>query len=172
MTSRLSPRRTLLALALLGVVLLPLLGCGYTTRRLTAYPEAQTIAVVPFENLGYRRDLELRLTQAVVDEIRERTALAITTPDRADLVLTGQVKAEEDTVIQNVDRSSSLSRLRGRATIRITDRLTGDVRTTATLEDYVEFQPPRMDERIEGRTTDAWVRRVARSIVDELESPY
>lgn len=167
-----SPTLRIAARLLLFVGALSPAACGYTTTRLDAWPEARTVAVVPFENTGYRRDLELRLTQAVADEIRARTSLALTTPAAADLVVSGQVDASEQTVIQNLDRTAALQRLDGTLTVTVRERRTGRVLRQQDVSTYQEFRPGRLEERVDGRTTDAWVARVARRVVDLLERQF
>jgi len=49
-------------------------GCsGYSTSRLVAEPGVSSIAVMQFDNQTYRRDIEMRLTQIVAQEVRART---------------------------------------------------------------------------------------------------
>lgn len=93
---RAGPGRTVLALGLL----LCCLGagpCGY--RRLDAGgalpPEIKTLAVRPFTNQTLRYRIEQRFTAAVIEEILRRRlpVTLVSDPDRADAVLSGDIKA-------------------------------------------------------------------------------
>jgi hypothetical protein len=148
--------------------------CGYSTRRLTSeLGSARTISVLPFANTGFRRDLELRLTQAVVEELRARTSLALATADRADLLLQGTVTAGESVVIQDEDRNDPiLKRLEGGVQVRVTDRRTGAVVKEFNVADVVEFAPGRRGQSLAGSATDEWARRVAQRVVQGLEASF
>lgn len=71
--------------------------CGY--RRLDAGgalpPEIKTLAVRPFTNQTLRYRIEQRFTAAVIEEILRRRlpVTLISDPDRADAVLSGDIKA-------------------------------------------------------------------------------
>ena len=80
-------------------------GCGYSSRRLTEVEGARTIAVSTFANAGYRRDLERRLTQAVLAALRSTTSYAIAAPESADLVISGRMSAEESVI--NLDENDN-----------------------------------------------------------------
>jgi hypothetical protein len=76
----------LLALALLS-------GCGYTAGPLST-GGAETIAVAVFDNDTFRREIEVELTQAVVDEVHARTALRLVDDAAgADLVVRGVIRS-------------------------------------------------------------------------------
>ena len=83
--------------------------------------------MVPFENTGFRRDLELRLTEAVVREIRTRSSLAIGQPMTADLVITGSMSAVEDAVGLTPEQRPIQKRLRGTLVVVVKERRTGRV---------------------------------------------
>jgi hypothetical protein len=143
--------------------------CGYSTRRLTEVRGARTIAVLPFTSPGYRRDLDLRLTQAVVERIRASTSLAIGSPASADLVLRGEMDAETPVLLQAVDRTVIQQRLKGTARITVTDRRSGRVVRQFPVYATTDFAPGRDGESLEGSATEEWVRRTAIRIVDGLE---
>jgi hypothetical protein len=160
-------RRLLVLLCALAAGTLP--ACGYSTRRLTVLEGSRTIAVLPFTSPGYRRDLDLRLTQAVVEEIRARTSLAIGAPPSADLVLSGVTEAETPVLLQAVDRSVIQQRLKGSTVVTITDRRSGRVVKQFRVYATTDFGPGRDGESLEGSATDEWTRRTALRIVDNLE---
>lgn len=156
------------AAALAALVLLA--ACGYSTRRLADLPAgARTIAVRTFENQGFRRDLELRLTQAVVEEIRARSSYAIGSLAGADLVLSGVMTAEESVVTQDADRNAVQKRLGGTLDVVITDRRTGAVVKRYRASASTEFTPDLRGESLEGSATDEWARRIAERVVQGFE---
>jgi hypothetical protein len=142
-------------------------GCAYSTRRLTDFPSARSIAVLPFENTGFRRDLELRLSQAVVTEIRARTSLAVTTRDRADLLLSGRMSAEEYAIGIAADGSVLQKRLEGTLAVEVRDRASGRLLRRSTVRATEEYRPGLTGEMDAG--TAEWTRRVAEQVVQALE---
>ncbi len=154
-----------------ALLLAPLLlaACGYTTRRLEAFPTARTIAVVPFTSPGYRRDVDLRLTQAVVAEIQARTSYALTAPGQADLVISGVLDLGESVTLQRGDRTPIEKRAQGSLAVTIRDR-SGHVRKEYQVYDTVDFTPGRQNETLEGYAYDEWTRRLAVRVVEGLEA--
>ncbi|MHC5012008.1 MAG: LPS assembly lipoprotein LptE [Planctomycetota bacterium] len=146
-----------------------LVACGYTTRRLESFPGARSIAVMPFHSPGFRRDLDLRLTQAIADQIRARTSFALASPDSADLVLTGTMEASEAVVSQLPDRSVALQRLRGTAEVTVRDRRTGRVVRQFSAFAFTDYEPDPAYLAIEGPAYDEWVRRMSIQVVQGLE---
>jgi hypothetical protein len=66
------------------------IGCGYSTRR--PFPsDYASIHVQIFHNRGFRRDLEFRLTEALVKRIQLETDYKVVQRDRADTILTGEL---------------------------------------------------------------------------------
>ncbi len=154
------------------VALLLLAGCsGYSTERLTDFPGARTIAVLPFENTGFRRDLELRLSAAVARELRARTSLAPATAASADLLLTGRMGAEEVPTILDEAGRVVQQRLAGWLEVRVVERATGRVVREERLGGFEEFRPGTYGESLEGSGTDEWVRRLAERVAQVLERP-
>ncbi len=72
--------------------------CGYTAGFKPA-GGVRTIAVPIFENRTLRRELEFPMTEAVVREIQRRTPLAVTSAEKADLVLRGEIERFDQTVL-------------------------------------------------------------------------
>jgi hypothetical protein len=154
------------------LALAALAACSYSTKRLTDFPGARTIAVLPFENTGFRRDLELRLGQAVATEIRARTNLAFATPQTADLLLTGTASAEEYAIGLDENGQVIQKRLEGVLAVRVTERATGRVRREAFIRATEEFRPLIQGESLAGTGTDEWARRIAEQVVQELEAGF
>lgn len=84
--------RSLLSLCVLSVLCGFFAGCGYTTR--SQFPEnVRTVAVVMFERNKdvYRRDVEIRLTEAIQKRIQQNTPYRLATRGRADTELSGEL---------------------------------------------------------------------------------
>ena len=91
--------------------------------------EVSTVAVGVFENSTYERDIEFELTDALVKEIEARTPYKVTSPGRADTILTGQIRSVERVQLSK----SRLTGLSEEVTYRVTidlawkDRRTGEL---------------------------------------------
>ena len=160
------------ALLLLGLALAPVAACGYSTARLDRVGGARTIAVLPFKNLTFRRDLELRLTEAVLAEIRARTSYALSLPGAADVLLTGTLEATEAVAIETSERTAVEKQFRGRVQVTVTDRASGRVLRSYPVEASPEYTPDRFGESLEGSATNELVRRLAIRIVQGLEAGF
>jgi len=158
-----------------GAALLLLLlstGCSYSTGRLTDFPTARTIAVVPFENTGFYRDLELALTARVVQEVRARSSLAMGTVDSADLILRGSTAGWETPVVLDGDSNVIQKRLEGWLDVTITERTSGRVVRRARVRATADFRPGVDGESLHGSGTQIWARRLAEQIAQTLESGF
>ncbi|HEY4330438.1 MAG TPA: LPS assembly lipoprotein LptE [Phycisphaerae bacterium] len=83
-------------LLLLGA--LTLSSCGYSSRPL--YNRAyHTVAVPIFTSKSFRREWEMRLTEAVAKNIEYRTPYKIANQDKADTILTGELVDIEENVL-------------------------------------------------------------------------
>jgi len=89
-------RSAALALALCACALST--GCGYSTKPLIR-EDIKTIYVPVFDNQTFRRFHEATLTQAVVDEIKQKTHLRIVPREVADSVLIGEITDIRPTVL-------------------------------------------------------------------------
>lgn len=161
-------------LALAAVLALLATACsGYSSQRLTDFPTARTIAVVPFENTGFRRDLELRLAQQVSNEIRARSNLGFAPVNRADLVLTGRMHAEEvPTVLGSEDGDVIQKRLEGWLEVVVTERASGRVLRRARVATTAEWRENVMGESLDGSATNEWTRRLAEQVAQVLERSF
>lgn len=163
--------RLLPALLLLSLAALPP-ACGYSTRRLIDLPAARTIAVSTFTNTGYRRDMELRLTQAVLAALRARTSFAIGSPESADLVISGAMSASESVITLDENDQPIQKRLAGQLDVRVTDRRSGQVVKSYVARAQTEYTPDRFGESLDGSATDEWARRLAERVVQGLETGF
>jgi hypothetical protein len=167
--SLLARRRVLRSvLVALALALLPT-GCGYSSRRLTDFPSARTIAIVPFQNTGFYRDLELELTARVVQEVRARSNLAMGTLDTADLILRGSTGAFETPVVLGENGDVIQKRLEGWLEITVTERASGRVVRSARVRATADFRPGVDGESLPGSATQTWTRRLAEQIAQTLE---
>jgi len=57
------------------------------------------VAVLPFDNLSFRRGLEIRLTRLIDDEVRARSPRAPTSPADADWLLEGRIVRADERVL-------------------------------------------------------------------------
>jgi len=119
-----------------ALALLPLLvaaSCGYTwgaraTAERTAQGTLPRVAVLPFDNETFRRDLEIRLTRLVADEIRARSPDSPGTPEEADWLLTGTIVSADERVLSEdrddlVRESSFVIAVRVEVRERASDKL-------------------------------------------------
>ncbi len=93
----------------LGPVLLLVLAaaCKYQLgpegleRPQTRHAELPRLAVDPFDNITYRRGLEILLTQFLNDEVRGRTGSAPVRAGQADLILRGKIVTADEIVLSD-----------------------------------------------------------------------
>ncbi len=166
----------LLALATIGS------GCaadptaGYTTA--SQYrSDIKTIAV-PIWSRGrdiYRRELETRLTEAIVKRIELDTPFKVTTKARADTQLRGSI----DKVKQKVLSTSSKSGLARELEITFTVSFAWeDLRTGQIITEKEKFEvsatylpeEPQNENFFIG--SDELINRLARRVVEQLEQPW
>ncbi|MHC4136553.1 MAG: LPS assembly lipoprotein LptE [Planctomycetota bacterium] len=89
--------------------LLLLVGCGYTVQadrseERLADGSLPRVAVAPFDNLTYRRGLEMRLSRLLTDEIRGRSPHPPFRPDEADWIVRGRItRADERIYSEDLD---------------------------------------------------------------------
>ncbi len=161
-----------LHLLLLTLLCVACSGCGYRTERIEAFPMARTVAVTPFVNKGFRRDLELHLTQAVVDEVRSSTSYAIGSPTTADLVISGEMLAWEQVTTLTKERQPLQKRLGGRIDVVLTERATGRVLKRTSVWTWAEYLAEDSLDAQRATAGSEWVRRAARQVAEVLESGF
>ncbi len=168
-------RKTISLALLLGVLSVVSAGC-YTTES-QHRPGIKSVAVpIMIRGRGvYRRDLEMRLTSAVVKRIEQDTPYKVTSKDRADTLLTGSLDLIRQQVL-NFNPDTGLPReLEITFTVAITwtDLRTGkvlakhtNIRATGT---YVPHHP--LDEDFFQGSEDV-IDRTARAIVERMEADW
>jgi len=118
---------------------LVLAACGYSVG-LNAHPEREpvqlpAIAVAPFDNVSYRRGLEIRLTRLLADELRARSPDAPHSAGQADFVLEGSIVRAEERVLSEdtedrVRESSFVVSVQVFLRDRTTEKVVGSYRFT------------------------------------------
>ncbi len=96
-------QRVLKVVPLAWLGLIGLTGCGYSTAR-PFRTDIQTIHVEMFQSKEFRRELEFRLTEAIIKRIEMDTPYRIAGRRTADAVLTGEIlKVENRTFGDDAD---------------------------------------------------------------------
>jgi hypothetical protein len=119
------------------LLVLGLAGCGYTTGSLLS-KNYRKIAIQPFQNkVGYVDEniqgvyvplLETNVRTAIIDRFLFDGNLRIADPDKADLVLSGDLTGfTQDTLRQDVNQNVQEYRIRVIVSLTLTDRATGKV---------------------------------------------
>jgi len=164
-------RRTAAVLGAIGLGLT--LGCaGYSTSRLVAEPGIASVAVLEFDNQTYRRDIEMRLTQTLAQEVRARTPWRIESPARADALLSGTIRqADTQVLAQDKDRNSLEQRYRWVVDCKLVERSTGRVLRDWSVTRRQEWSEGQFGESLDTSATDDIARAVALAIVEGLEKP-
>ena len=100
------------------------------------------MAVKPFDNLTYRRGLEITLTRLVDDELRSRTPGIPRDPDRAEWIMTGSVVAAFEQVLAD-DRDDIAREKNFVMTVKVTltERTTEKVLRTYSITESEPFSP-------------------------------
>lgn len=168
--SNLAARSGLAALVMLLV--LGGVGCGYSTAR--PFPaDIRTIHVEMFHSREFRRELEFRLTEAVVKRIEMDTPYRIAPLDRADAVLTGEILEVRNRTLGN-DFDTDLPREIG-STIIVRVRLK-DLRSGRIIMDrprelhQVSYIPPVGETFTQGMTRG--LDGLAEQIVEAMETEW
>lgn len=111
-----------------AVALIAVGGCGYSTTR--PFPtDIQTIHVAMLQSKEFRRELEFRLTEAIVKRIEMDTPYRIAPRQTADAVLTGEILDVENRTFGD-DIDTDLPREIGSTVVvryRLLDMSTGEI---------------------------------------------
>ena len=120
------------------LLVMSIAGCGYTTGSLLP-PKYRKIAIVPFQNKVnnidennssglYVPQLETNVRTAIIDRFLFDGNLHIADPDKADLVLSGELTGiAQDNLRQDVNQNVQEYRIRIIVSLTLTDAATGKV---------------------------------------------
>ncbi len=161
-----------LGMALAGLGIMALAGCGYTTRSI--YPTSiATVAVPVFKSSTFRRNLEFELTEAIDKNIEARTPYKISGESHADSILTGKIVSVQENVLTNRLQNNLPQETQITIVVNFTWK---DARTGKVLVRRVNFaRSSTVVPQIGQRLTDAEsaaIDSLARSIVDEMQLPW
>ncbi len=159
---------------------LPAGGCSTDPARGYAFAsrhpgDISTVAVEIFENETFDRDIEFELADALVKEIEARTPYKVTSPSRADTILTGRIRDVERRQLSK----SPLTGLSEEVAVSVTiDLRWRDLRTGKALldlESFVShglFVPSRPTAEPVELGRFAAVEKLARDVVDRMEADW
>lgn len=149
---------------------------GYTM--ISQYrPGIRSVAVPIFQRGKgeFRRDIEIRLTEAITKEIERATPYKITDRSRADTILTGTLKSIDQQVLSFDPRSGTAREIQMRMLIEFTWKdlrngqvlaETKDLRVSGT---YIPPDPFNEDFFLGSEDT---VNRAAQLIVEKMAQPW
>ena len=157
-------------------------GCGYSADSSSSNgyhwdslyrPGVRTVAVPIFANTDFTRGVEFRLTKAVVNELEARTPYKVSSKEKADTILEGEiVKVDVATISQ--DNQSSIPQEQIVAVV--VNFIWKDLRSGKILVERRNFQaaatyyPTLGEDRFVGRQEAT--ERLALAIVQELQSDW
>lgn len=159
-----------------GLILIafaPLLSsCGYTAGHLYN-SSVRTVAVPVFVNKTFRREWEMRLTEAIDKNIEYRTPYKVSYAKSADTILSGEIIAIQENVLTerigtNIPRENQLT-----VVVNFTWK---DARTGRVLVERKNFvrsatEIPQINERVEDAEQLA-IERTAQGIVDQMQQDW
>jgi hypothetical protein len=162
--------RRLMPFAVMGVLLVT--GCGYTTAR--PFPtDIQTVHVEMLHSREFRRELEFRLSEAIVKRIELDTPYKIAPRERADALLSGEILEVENRTF-GTDVDTDLPREIGSTLVlryRFQDMRTGEILVARPRFVYQASYIPPVGETFSDGMTRA-LEGAAESIVESMESAW
>lgn len=176
-------KRQLVGLAtVVALICVSLVGCaGYRFGAASLYPpDIRTVHVPIFESNSYRRNLGEWLTEAVIQEIQQKTPYTVVSSPNADSILTGTLIADTKRIlvvsptdepretemtmqvqVSWVDRQGNV--LRERAGVPIPPELVDVTGTASVVPEFGQSIVTAQQEAIE---------QLAQQIVSLMESPW
>lgn len=147
-------------------------GCGYSARR--PFPkDVRTVHVEMFASREFRRGIEFDLTEALAKRIQQDTPYRLAERERADTVLTGEVKEFRQAALVSDFRTGLPREIAGVLVVsfRWRDQRTGEILAeNENLLQHVEYIPS-LDEG-EPIGLSRAIERMAERIVEQMESPW
>lgn len=170
-------------LAIPLLVVLPLVGCGYSTTgsdpqggyqwRSIYREDVRTVAVPIFATRSYHRGVEISLTNALTRQIEAQSPYKVVPRERADTIIEGEVvDVALDTVSSDINNAIPQEQLYV-VTVNFTWK---DLRTGRVLVDRRNFQqttayyPTLGEGRFVG--SQQAVERLALGIVQEMQADW
>lgn len=147
-------------------------GCGYSSKR-PFTTDIQTVHVEMFQSKEFRRELEFRLTEAVVKRIEMDTPYRIAPRATADALLTGEVLEVKNRVFGD-DFDTDLAREIGSTVVvryRLEDLRTGKILVERPRFVYQSSYIPPVGETFSAGMTRA-LDGLAEQIVESMESDW
>ncbi len=147
-------------------------GCGYSAKRPFS-TDIQSIHVEMFQSKEFRRELEFRLTEALVKRIQMDTPYRIAPRRTADAEMTGEILAVENRTFGK-DFDTNLPREIGSTIVvrfRLQDLRTGEI--LAQRRRFVfqtSYVPPVGETFDQGMTRG--LEGLAEKMVESIESPW
>jgi len=166
------PKTRLWMLPLVTIPLIGMTGCGYTTTR-PFRTDIQTIHVEMFHSKEFRRELEFRLTEAIVKRIEMDTPYRIAPRRTADAILTGEILAVENRTFGD-DFDLDLPREIGSTVairFRVQNMLSGEILVDRPRFVYQTSYIPPVGETFNQGMTRA-LDGMAEQIVETMESSW
>ncbi len=166
------PKTRLWMSPLVTIPLIGMTGCGYTTTR-PFRTDIQTIHVEMFHSKEFRRELEFRLTEAIVKRIEMDTPYRIAPRRTADAILTGEILAVENRTFGD-DFDLDLPREIGSTVairFRVQDMRSGDILVDRPRFVYQTSYIPPVGETFNQGMTRA-LDGMAEQIVEAMESSW
>ncbi len=154
------------------VALLTIGGCGYSSAR-PFRTDIQTVHVEMFQSKEFRRELEFRLSESLVKRIEVDTPYRISSKDRADAVLSGEI-LEVRNLTFGVDIHTDMPREIGSMVVvrfRVQDMRTGEILIERPRFVYQASYIPPVGETFSDGMTRA-LDGLAEQIVESMESTW
>jgi len=157
-----------LALAMLGGTT----GCAYSSKR-PFRPDIRTVHVEMFQSKDFRRELEFRLTEALIKRIELDTPYRIDQKRTADAELTGEILAVQNQSFGK-DVNTGRPREMGTAVVvrfRLQDLRSGDILVERPRFVYQSSYIPPVGETFSNGMTRA-MDGLAEQIVEAMETSW
>lgn len=150
-------------------------GCGYSLRP-PVNPSVHTVFVPVFQSNVFQRDLNFKLTEAVIKEIETRTPFKVVgRPEDADTTLAGQVFfADKNIILENPNNLPRQLNAQLNINVRWIDNRSGDLRKTDNLTQVMEsaFFYPELGDTAQATGYQKVIDKLARDIVNMMEDPW
>ncbi len=154
--------------ALLTGLVLTTIGCGYSSQGLLR-DDIHSVAIPVFDNETDYRELEVKLTRKLSEEIRQSTSLEIQPRNRADSILSGAIVGfDSSNETETEDEEVLMRRIVVTVEFRWTDNLTGQDLVSPVEFSHQSFFALSRKEPIAPRVFED----TAEKIVEEMERSW